>query len=260
MQTDTTARLIAVSYSGELGAVNRVETPTDIFCQISSIDRREYYAAYNSGFRPDWRVTTDPINYAGQGIIELDTPEGAIRCDIYRTYRKAQDVLELWCVRKNEAAVQIVTLWTAGKRVKLFGAYLSGTDGQERTETGKVATDTVTLILPRDLQAYVSTQLVAYCRPKEYARMSDGDKAEHFCIGSDAFFALGDIDPALLFSPKYHDGVLSEDGKLFAASDIAENAKFQQVNAVWDDVYRVKAVAWKNGGKPDSEYLEVIGK
>ena len=148
MTIDTTADLIAVNYTGSLGAMVRQEVKTPIFCQLASVDRREYYAAYDAGFRPEWRVTTNPINYSGQSIIDLETPEGVVRCDIYRTYRKAVDVMELWCVRKNEVAVQTFTLWTAGKRVTIFGAYLTGEDGTQRTETGKIATDTVTLVLP----------------------------------------------------------------------------------------------------------------
>lgn len=234
MMLDATARLIAISYTGTLGAMTRNETETPIFCQIGSVDRREFYAAYQSGFRPEWRVTTDPINYSGQGVIDLDTPGGEVRCDIYRTYRKCADVLELWCVRKNEAAEQTITLWAAGKKVTLYGGYLTGTDGQNRTETGQVATDLVTLILPQTLQAYVGTQSVAYCRPKAYAAMSTADKATHFCIDGSSFFALGEITTTA--------------------------TKYQEINAAFDDVYRVQSVALKNRGTPDTEYLEVTGR
>ena len=55
---DTSARLIAVSYVGELGVAKRTETPTDILCQLGSVNRTEFYAAYNSGFRPEYRVTS----------------------------------------------------------------------------------------------------------------------------------------------------------------------------------------------------------
>lgn len=233
MTIDTTADLIAVNYTGSLGAMVRQEVKTPIFCQLASVDRREYYAAYDAGFRPEWRVTTNPINYSGQSIIDLETPEGVVRCDIYRTYRKAVDVMELWCVRKNEVAVQTFTLWTAGKRVTIFGAYLTGEDGTQRTETGKIATDTVTLVLPRDFRAFVGTQAVRYCRPKEYAALGTAAKAEAFCIDSSSFFALGDI---------------------------SATGKYQEINSQYDDVYRVQAVSRKNSGKPDTEYLEVVGK
>ena len=160
-------------------------------------------------------------------------PEGVIRCDIYRTYRKSLDTLELWCTRKNPEAKQVFTLWTDGKLVHLYGAYLSGSRGSVRNDTGHAATDTVTMILPQTLRAYVGTQAVGYARPKEYAAMSTADKALHFCIGPGAFFAKG---------------MLSMEGK------------YQAVNAAFDDVYLVQSVAWKTGGKPDTEYLEVTGK
>lgn len=233
MMLDATARLISVTYSGNLGTMTRSEEETGIFCQIGSVNRTEFYAAYNSGFKPEYRVTTDPVNYSGQGIIDLDLAEGTVRCDIYRTYRKSMDVLELWCVRKNEAAELPFTLWTGDKRVVLFGAYLTGSDATERTETGKIAIDNVTLVLPQTLQAFAGTTQVGYCRPKEYAALSAAERATRFTIDTGSFFAVGNIDAT---------------------------GKYQEINGAYDDVYRVQAVTRRNTGKPDTEYLEVTGK
>lgn len=232
---DSTARLISISYVGALGVAQRTETETPIFCDISSVQRAEFFAAYNSGFRPEYRVTTNPVNYSGETVIDLDTPGGTVRCDIYRTYRKSLDILELWCCRQNPEAVQVFTLWTAGKKVVLHGAYLTGSDAAARERTGSVATDNVALILPQTLQAFVGETPVAYCRPKAYEAMSAEEKAEHFYIDVGCFFALGEPQ---------------------AAAD----AKYQAVNAAFDDVWRVSAVTRKNRGKPDTEYLEVTGR
>lgn len=261
MMYDATARLIAVTYEGTgIGTMERVETSSQIFCQIASVDRREFFAAYDSGLRAEFRVTTNPVNYSGQTIIDLDTADGPIRCDIYRTYRKNMDTLELWCVRKNEPAVQVFTLWAVGgKRVTLYGAYLSGADTNERTDTGTISIGTVTLILPQTLQAFVGEAAVAYTTPKRYAMMSPADQARHFAIDSSSFFTLGAIDPAMLFAPADCAGVLTDDGYLFASADIPANAKYQQINAVWD-TWRVQSVGVKNTGKPDTEYIEVIGR
>lgn len=232
---DTSARLIAVTYTGAMGLTQRTETETPILCTLDSVNRAEFYAAFNSGFRPDFRVETEPVNYNGQRYIELDTPEGLVRCDIYRTFRKSQDVLELWCSRLNPEADKPVTLWTGGKRVVLFGAYLSGSDGVERTETGRVATDAVTLILPQTLHAFAGETPVAYSRPKAYAAMLPEEQAGYFTIDSRSFFALGEIEAG-------------------------DSAKYQAVNAAWDDVYLVQSVNLRNRGKPGTEYLEVVGK
>lgn len=233
---DTSARLIAVSYAGQLGAAVRTETPTAILCSIGSVNRTEFFQAFNSGFRPEYLVRTEPGNYAGQTLIEIDAPEGPVRCDIYRTYRKSPDVLELWCCRANPAAVQVFTLWTAGKKITLHGAYLSGTDGVDRELTGDVATDTVQLILPQTLQAFAGGTPVSYCRPKAYAAMSSADQAKYFFIDAGCFFGLGTF------------------------SDVGGDAKYQTVNAAYDDVWRVQSVNMRNRGKPDTEYLEVIGR
>lgn len=236
---DTSAKLIAVTYTGNLGAMQRTETPTSIFCKLMSVDRTEYYNAYNSGFKPEFKVVTDPVNYSGQTIIEVDTPEGTVKCDIYRTYRKSLDQLELWCVKQNPEAVQTFTLWTAGKKVTLFGCYMLGSDGVDRTETGSVATDTVRLILPQTFQAFVGTSPVTYCKPKAYNIMTAAAQATHFYIDSHCFFALGNIDAV-------------------------GTEKYQAVNSQYDDVYLVQSVAVKvrstNRAHPDTEYLEVVGK
>lgn len=237
---ETSARLIAVDYVGALGAAVRTETETSILCTLESVNRTEYFAAFNSGFLPEWRVTTHPANWSGQRIIDLDAPEGTVRCDVYRTYIKSRDVIELWCCRQNPESEQTFTLWTAGRKITLFGAYLTGSDGAGRTTTGSVATDTVTLVLPQTLAAYAGATQVAYCRPKEYAAMSTADKATHFCIQAGDFFALG-------------------------APDAAADAKYQAVNAAYDDVWRVQSVNRKttsgsHRGTPDKEFLEVIGK
>lgn len=235
---ETSAELISVTYTGELGRMQRTEGKFAILCAVKSVDRAEYYAAYNSGFKPEYRVITDPVNYAGEGMIDLSLPEGVVRFDIYRTYRKSADEIELWCVRKNPAAEQTFTLWTAGKRVMLYGAYLAGTDGAERTETGKVSTSTVTLILPQTLQAYCGETQVAYCRPKAYKAMTAQQQAGYFYIDTSCFFALGEIP--------------------MPAADVTE--KYQSVNALYDDVYMVQSVNRQNRGKPDTEYIEVIGR
>ena len=258
---DTSARLITVRYEGELGTVRRIETATPIFCSIDNVNRAEWFAAFNSGFRPEWRVTTASVNFSGQTLIELDTPEGTVRCDVYRTYRKTQDALELWCCRKTAESEQVFTLWTAGRRVILYGCYLTGTDGATRTNTGKIATDTVSLILPQTFAAFCDGQPVAYCKPKAWRYMSADEQAKHFYIDVDCFFALGELDPALLIAPADYDGTLTADGSLLAADDIpAAGLRYQDVNAIFDDVWRVQSVDRKNRGKIDTEYIEVIGK
>lgn len=231
---ETAAELVTVRYSGtELGRMERLETARRIFCRLGSVGQSEFFAAYNSGFKPEFKVLTHPANYGGERIIDVELPGEILRCDIYRTYQKSEEVLELWVVRKNPTAEQVFTLWTGGKRVTLVGAYLTGSDGAQRTETGKVATDTVSLILPQSLQAWVGETTVGYCRPKAYAAMTVEEQAAHWTIDSGSFFAAGDI---------------------------RAEGKYQEINAAFDDVYRVQSVARKSGSGPDAEYLEVVGK
>lgn len=231
---ETSAKLIAVTYSDSpLGTKAATETVTEIPCEVNSVGRTEFYAAYNSGFLPEYLVTTHSANYGGQGIIDILTASGEVRCDIYRTYNRGAGTVELYCVKKNPAVPTVFTLWTGGRIVKLYGAYLSGNDSVSRETNGKVSDGTVTLILPQSLKAFCGNVGVGYVRPKAYAAMSNEEKAESFYIDSSCFFAVGDIDA---------------------------EGKYQAINAAYDDVYLVKGVAVKNNGKPDTEYVEVTGK
>lgn len=140
--------------------------------------------------------------------------------------------MKVRCVRIDPSEEKTATLWSAGKRVALYGVWMSPENGIERTETGKVGDDTVALALPETVLAYSEGALLTYCGPKAYAAMSAADQAVHYTIDSNAFFALGDV---------------------------RATGKFQEINAAYDDVYRVQSVKRKQTGT-DTEYLEVTGK
>lgn len=139
------------------------------------------------------------------------------------------------CYRYDPDREEIITLWSAGQRVVLFGTWLTVTDSIERTDLGKAGTGSTALILPPSYQAYVGTQLVTLVKPKAFAAMTPQKQALHFTIDDSAFFAVGNIVTG------------------------STPAKYQTINAAYDDVYRVSGVAWRNDGT-DEMYLEVTGR
>ncbi len=227
------ARLISISYAGSLGRAVKTETETAIYGDLQSVGRVEYYAAYDSGFLPEYKLTTAAVNYSDQGLIDIDTPAGEIRFTIYRTYRKTADDIELWCTRTNDQMESVFTLWTPDKRVTLFGAYLTGGDADNRNVTGRVANGGATLILPQSLQAFVGDTPVGYAKPKAYAALTEQQKDVAFTIDFKSFFAAGDIQAT---------------------------GKYQEINGTYDDVFLVQGVALRNRGRPNTEYLEVVGR
>lgn len=234
MDRSNVTKLVSISYTnGGYGKRVATETKREVFCSVESIDRAEFFAAFNSDLRPEIKLTMFAPDYQGEVICELEVGGVWIKYDIYRTYIKKNEELELWCTRRNEDATQTVSLYSYGKNIKLHGVYITGTDGANKTTTGEISTDTVTVYIPLTVQAFDGLTQVELAKPKEYGRMSTAQKALHFVLDPTCFFVIGDIDAT---------------------------GKYQEVNSQYDDVYRVQSVSLYNRGKLNTEYIEVVGK
>lgn len=75
------------------------EVTRTLFCSVSSISMAEMYEAGNAGLKPEYRITIFEPDYDGEQIVELD----GVRYAIYRTWRGANDTLELYVERKAGA-------------------------------------------------------------------------------------------------------------------------------------------------------------
>ena len=73
------------------------ETQADVFAQVSSIDRGEFFAAGEQGLRPEFRFTVFAGDYHDESIcVYNDT-----RYAIYRTYHvPGTDYIELYVQKK----------------------------------------------------------------------------------------------------------------------------------------------------------------
>lgn len=77
------------------------ESSTDVFAQVSSINRREFFSAGQSGLQPEHQFTIFAGEYNGESVCVY----GGKRYAIYRTYHvPGTDYLELYVQR--EAGVQ----------------------------------------------------------------------------------------------------------------------------------------------------------
>ena len=98
---DTTLRLIspATRVQDEDGIWRTVgETAREILAQEDSIGRSEFFAAGQSGFRPERRFTVFAGEYRGEAACEY----GGTRYAIYRTYHvPGTDYLELYAQREG---------------------------------------------------------------------------------------------------------------------------------------------------------------
>ena len=73
------------------------ETTKDIFCQVSSVTRDEFFEAGRNGLNPDYRFTVFGPDYDGQKVVEYKGK----RYGVDRTYQARTDELELYVERKG---------------------------------------------------------------------------------------------------------------------------------------------------------------
>lgn len=72
------------------------ETQREIFCQVDSVSRAEFFAAGQSGLRPEYKITVFFGDYQGETRLIYN---GA-RYAVYRTYHARTDELELYVQRE----------------------------------------------------------------------------------------------------------------------------------------------------------------
>jgi SPP1 family predicted phage head-tail adaptor len=72
----------------------------EVFCDVTSVSRAEWYDAGRNGFNPDFRFVINRYDYSGETECEYQ----GVRYAIYRTYFGRTDDLELYVER--QAGVQ----------------------------------------------------------------------------------------------------------------------------------------------------------
>ena len=86
--------LIGESYEmDEWGNQVAVETRIPILCQVKSVSRQEFYAAAQSGLKPEIVFVVHAYEYNGERKVEF---EGK-KYSVVRTYRAGFEEMELVC-------------------------------------------------------------------------------------------------------------------------------------------------------------------
>lgn len=75
------------------------ETPTErnVFCQVNSITRSEFFDAGRNGLNPEFMFSMFAGDYEGERVCEYRGQ----KYSIYRTYIARNDVIELYAERKG---------------------------------------------------------------------------------------------------------------------------------------------------------------
>lgn len=72
------------------------EERLDVFGTVESVGQKEFFAAAQSGFKAEHKITVWQSDYDGQSIVELNNE----RYSVYRTFRLKDGHIELYLASK----------------------------------------------------------------------------------------------------------------------------------------------------------------
>lgn len=98
MDRSSVITLIGVTSAQDAYGVWR-ETPTsrDVFCQVNSVTRAEFFDGGRNGLNPEFRFTLFFGDYDGEQTVIFNGKAYAV----YRTYQARTDEIELYVERKG---------------------------------------------------------------------------------------------------------------------------------------------------------------
>ena len=90
---DSTIKLIAeTTTQNEYGGNVKTETEREVMCEVKSASRMDFYQAAQAGLSASLVFITNPVNYAGEKILEYN----GTRYAITRTYQASADEVEIY--------------------------------------------------------------------------------------------------------------------------------------------------------------------
>lgn len=122
----------------------------------------------------------------------------------------------------------------------LQGVFLSISKGANVLRSGLENADAATLFIPFSVNARnaLTGERQTYISPKEYERLAD--KSAHWTLRS--------------------GGTSSAKDCFFVKGEVVSELDFQDINANFDDVYRVSSVDPRDFGEKSMQHWEVSGK
>lgn len=96
-RSDVLILLSVVNTQNQYGVWEEQRTERQVFCQVDSVTRAEFFEGGRNGLNPEYRFTVFAADYNGE---ETCVYKGKAY-GIYRTYQPRTDVLELYAERKG---------------------------------------------------------------------------------------------------------------------------------------------------------------
>lgn len=98
MDRSDTIKLIAETKSqDDNGVWQSTKTEREVFCQVDSVTRDEFFNGGRNGLNPEFRITMFGPDYRDERIVEYCGKQYAV----YRIYQERNDLLELYVERKG---------------------------------------------------------------------------------------------------------------------------------------------------------------
>ena len=94
---DTLTLISRAYYKDPYGIQRETETTKEIFCDASSIGATEFYEAAQTGLRPEYRFIVLDAEYSGETLVRFHGTD----LNVYRTYRRSLDYIELYTSRRQ---------------------------------------------------------------------------------------------------------------------------------------------------------------
>lgn len=79
------------------GAWHTTHTRREVFCQVRSVNKTEFFEAGRNGLNPEFRFLVFAGDYEGESACEYNGKSYSI----YRTYRTPADYMELYVERQG---------------------------------------------------------------------------------------------------------------------------------------------------------------
>lgn len=98
MDRSDVCNLIAVTKAqDEHGVWRTAETSREVYCQVNSVTRAEFFEGGRNGLNPQFRFTMFAADYEDEPIVEYNGK----RYSVYRTFFGKTDNIELYVERKG---------------------------------------------------------------------------------------------------------------------------------------------------------------
>lgn len=98
MDRSTPIKLLATQKSqNDYGVWGETQTSRDVFCQVESVTRAEFFEGGRNGLNPEFRMSMFSGDYNGERLLMYN----GNTYSIYRTFIAKNDIIELYVERKG---------------------------------------------------------------------------------------------------------------------------------------------------------------